>query len=91
LDPIEEASALDDLKKLWGWLQTQLPAIALSIYNSMKQQVVRAKINEQKAEMKVDVLEANNAIDKSLAGKSDDDIIREYVDGTGGPKQGPPK
>lgn len=68
-----------DFQKFWDAIKSQLPVIVLALYEAMKQKIIKSELKEQSAEMKLKIRESDDEIDKSNANKSDDDIIREFV------------
>lgn len=75
---------IEFLAKIWEWIKTQMPALGITLYEALMSRLGKERLEKKRAELKLKIKEDHDAIDKQFAGKSDSDIVDEYLRESGG-------
>ena len=77
------AGIIASFQRAIKYLKDQAPAIAIAIFNYLRNQINRKELENKKLQLDIDKRKAHDEIDQKNSGKSDNDILDDALSAGG--------
>lgn len=78
------AGVVHNFQKFLAYMQTQIPAIAIAIFNYMRGQINQKELENKALKLEIEKGKAHEQINQANANKSDSDIVDDAIRAGGG-------